>query len=107
MDYNSYIIKAILAYNKFEINEVKNLQTINSRCYIQDEYDKIEDLIENREIDALKSLPDNQGRSSEYLTVVEFKNQLDVFYIATIYDSDELWQDPEVIKIWPYLKYEE
>ena len=100
MEYNDYVIKAILTNEKFEITEVKGLQSLNSRCYVRNEYAQIENLIKDKNFNALKALPANEGESSEYLDIVEFKNQADKFYIATIYDSNELWQDPELIEIY-------
>ena len=40
------------------------------------------------------------GELREYLDISTFEDGAGNKYIATIYDSDELWQDPEVLDIW-------
>lgn len=37
----------------------------------------------------------------EYLEVMQFESQLGQMFVVTVYDSIELWQDPEVIEIFP------
>jgi hypothetical protein len=36
---------------------------------------------------------------SEYLDIIKFSDQTNKSYIATIYDSNELWQYPKLIDI--------
>ena len=43
----------------------------------------------------------NSAGFREYLYILKFFDQNKLFHVATIYDSDELWQDPEIIDIFP------
>jgi hypothetical protein len=98
--YNSYIVKGILATNQFEIEGVQELESIHSRCFIKTEYAGIESLIKEKNVDAIKKLRDNQYKSDEYLDILTFKDQCQSPYIVTIYDSNALEQDPQVIEIY-------
>ena len=37
-----------------------------------------------------------------YLEVIQFKNQDGLNFIVTVYDSIELWQNPQIIDIFPF-----
>jgi hypothetical protein len=99
--YDKLVIKSILETNQFNIQKVNGLESLAARCFIQDEYADIESLIKLNDIDAIRKLPDNQGAANEYLDIVLFSDERLNSYIATIYDSNELWQDPQVIEIYP------
>ena len=67
---------------------------------MKNEYLEIERLIKDGNIEAIKSLTDNKSEVREFLDVMIFKDQNKKSYIVTVYDSDELWQDPQVIEIF-------
>ena len=99
--YNSYVVKSILANNQYNIKEVSNLESIHSRCFIKIEYPHIESLIKEKNIEAIKKLHSNEYEADEYLDIMTFSDQNQSKYIVTVYDSDALEQDPQVIKIYP------
>jgi hypothetical protein len=103
--WNSYVIRNILVNNPFGITELCNLESIKGKFFSSAEYPKIEQLIENGNIEEIKTLPGytpNMDFPREYLDIMTFKDQNMKEYIVTVYDSDELSQDPQVIKIFPF-----
>ena len=68
--------------------------------FIREEYEQIEKLIKSDKIKGIIKINENQPRTGEYLDVMEFKDQNQKRYIVTVYDSNMLEQDPEVIKIY-------
>jgi hypothetical protein len=67
----------------------------------RDYYQKIMNLIKDKKIDVVKGLPEYPTRTSEYLTIMKVIDQDGKNYIVTVYDSDEITQDPQVIDIFP------
>lgn len=100
MNYNDYVIRGILATNQFGITEVCDLESLKTIFLVQEDYDTIENLIREGNIELIKSLPENQARTGQYLDIILFKNQDDKRYIVTIFDSNALEQDPQVIEIY-------
>lgn len=98
--YDKLVVKSILETNEFNIHEIHSLESIKARCFSREEYPDIERLIKLNNVDAIKKLPDNQGTANEYLDIVLFSDEKLNSYIATVYDSDELWQDPQVMQIY-------
>jgi len=98
--FDGYVMRSILANNQFGITEVKNIESLKSISFIKEEYAVIENLIKNGDIEAIKTFSENQPRSGEYLMVMRFNDQTNKKYIVTVYDSDMLEQDPQVIEIY-------
>ena len=98
--FDVFVIKSILANNPYGINEVNNIEGLKSRYFIREEYPEIEKLIRQGNIEAIKTLPDNKSEESEYLDVMIFTDQNKKRYAVTVYDSDELLQDPQIIEIY-------
>jgi hypothetical protein len=99
--YNDYVVSGILVNNQFEIVQVKELQSLKTIILDRNKYQEIEQLIINHDWGSIANLdsPDATG-FREYLDVVKFRDQNDRTFVATIYDSDELFQDPQVINIF-------
>ena len=103
-DLNSYektVVKSILACKEFGITEVKEYECIKSMSFNQEQYDSISSLIKEynwKAVDDYESSYNNDSR--QYLEIVKFSDQNNQIRIATLYDSDELWQDPQVIQIF-------
>ena len=97
---NAYIIKSILANNEFGILEVNGTEVLSSRYFLKNQYAEIVTMIRNGDTKAIKSLADNSSTQREYLDVLIFRDQRGNKYIVTVYDSDDLIQDPQVIEIF-------
>lgn len=98
--YDKYVIDGILANNEFGITEVHNLETMIMRSFVNDDYSSIRELILKGEVDKLNSLPPDES-NEEFLDILMFQDQHHTSYIVSVYDSNELWQDPQVIEIFP------
>jgi len=97
--YDDYIISSILANNEFGIEEINNLDNILSTNLVRSDYDKIAELIRNREFETIKTYQPKGKKTTEFLTVTKFTDQYERDFIVTAYDSDELGQNPQVIDI--------
>ena len=98
--YNDYIKESILINNQFGISEVKNFEDLKSTYLIREDYSKIVELIKTGGISSIKNLQEKEIKTSEYLNIIKFLDQGNVEYIVTCYDSDDLWQVPQVIDIF-------
>jgi hypothetical protein len=100
--YSSLIAKSILSNKAWDIKEVRSLEVIKMVNFSKEEYKQVEALLRTQDLIAVTQLPEIQKQGfQEDLLVVKFKNQNESEFIATVYDSDELWQDPDVIDIFP------
>ncbi len=99
--YHKYVIACILANKEFDINEVHNLEDIADMIFDRELYPSICSLIKEKNWDAVKSIEIPAHGFREYLSIYTFIDQNQNQYAATTYDSDELWQDPELIDIFP------
>lgn len=98
---NKYVIKNILVNNSFNISTVNDIKDIKSIYFDGEDYIQVEELIKKRDIEGIKQLSqgDNKKRS-EYLYVLTFLDQNQKSYVVTVYDNDELGQDPQIIEIY-------
>jgi hypothetical protein len=100
--WNKIIIASLLAAKDFDINEVNNFESLKSLFFDRPTYSMILDLINKREWEKIKIFETISGGDfSEYLDIIKFTDQNQITYIVTIYDNDELWQDPQIIEIIP------
>ena len=98
--FNEYVINGILAKNEFGISEIENIRTLKGFCFNQTHYETVRKLLEDGRIDEIKNLEEAK-KSSEYLYIMLFNDQRKKDFAVAIYDSDELWQYPQVIKVYP------
>jgi hypothetical protein len=99
---DSYISKVkseILAHdNSFGIEQIVNLHSLKFGYFDQSDYKNLSCLIKAGQIRQIQHWPlITSGR--EYLDVLAFKDQSNKTYLVSIYDSDDLWQDPQVIEL--------
>jgi hypothetical protein len=94
------VVNELLAVKDFDIKEVNNFESIQSLLFDSEKYPEIISLIRNNRLDSLKEFEkEKKNEFREYLEIIKFSDQDDRTYIATIYDSDELWQDPQIIDL--------
>jgi hypothetical protein len=96
--FDSNVTKEILASNKFGVTELVNIESLRDAYFEKEKYVIIEQLIKNGDFDSIKQMPEN--KTPEYLHVIKFTDQRGKAFVVTVYDSDELWQDPQVIEIF-------
>lgn len=99
-EFITYFVKSLLANNEFGITEVENIEAIASRYFLKNEYLEIVKLIKNGDISGIKALESNDSEEREYLDVFLFNDQNKNNYLVTVYDSDDLLQDPQVIEVF-------
>ena len=97
--YDEYIISSILANNEFGIEAVNNVDHILSTNLVRSDYEKIAELIRNREFETIKTYQPTGKKTKEFLTVTKFTDQNERDFIVTSYDSNELSQYPQLIDI--------
>src|SRR5690349_16374825 len=100
-DFESYVVSSILANNEFGIKEVKEMEGIRTMILNRQHYPEIVELIKQNNFNTIQNLPENSIRTSEYLSIMRFADQSGKKYAVTVYDSDDLFQDPQVIDIFP------
>ena len=98
--WNKIVIMALLSSKDFDIKEIRNFESITSLLFDAKKYKQILDLITQKDWGNIKSLDSAEKTGfGEYLYVLKFSDQNEISYAVTIYDNDELWQDPEIIDI--------
>lgn len=100
MEYNDYVIRSILANNKFGITIVNDLLSQNTLPFVKEDYPIIENLIRSNNDKAIPTYTNSSYQNREYLEIMSFADQIGKKYIVTVYDSDALEQDPQVIEIY-------
>lgn len=98
--YDKQVIESILATNRFGIREVNNLESLKSIYFVEEEYKDIEKFIKAGDLAGIKAFHENQQNTGEYLDIMVFTDQNKKTYSVTIYDSNTLEQDPQVIEIY-------
>ena len=70
--FNTYVIKSILANNRFGIKDVTSLESIKSIFFITEEYPIIEHLIKEGDIDSIKALSESNRTQENISTLCGF-----------------------------------
>ena len=101
--YEEYVIRGILSNNDFGILEVIGLRSIKSRYFEREKYNSIASLIKEKNLAGVIEMPEGEKNPifQEHLEVMQFRSQSELDFIVTVYDSIELWQDPQIIDIFP------
>src|SRR5688572_1509748 len=97
--YDKQIEKLLYGYQPIKFSTINNLEFIKSTGFDADEYRTIAASIEDYGIEAVNAL--KECKSFEDLTIYKFSDDTGRCYLAAIYDSDELWQDPELLDVFP------
>ena len=100
--YNWYIKRDILFRNSFDIKEIHRLEELKSLFFHRKQYHTIEEMILlAKDLDTIRALSVDNEPCDEDITIITFVDQQDRRWIAVMYDSNELWQNPEAIGIFP------
>ena len=98
--YDELVRNAIINDGETNISVVIHLRNLYSSFLDAKSYPELLSLIKQGKIDQLpKTVLPKPDSIREYLKVYSFMDSRGRKYIATIYDSDELWQDPQIIDI--------
>jgi hypothetical protein len=99
--YLKQITDTILKNNSFGIMEIKKIEILKCLNFNKEEYSFIVDLIKSKKVEDITKFPDSKPKTFEDLTIIRFYDQNSKEHIVTIYDTDELWQDAEILEIFP------
>ena len=85
-----------------EIKGVKNLEYVNIFPYTQTNDKKIAEMIRAGKIYEISKLPETELEKNDGydFRVVKFLDHSDVPRAAIVYDSDDLWQDPQTLEVF-------
>ncbi len=101
-NYDKAVEEAIVKCKKYSGTEVHNLQHLKSLFYKEDEYQKVIQQINDKKLEEVNDLDIKGEGFREYLDIIKFEDQSGNAFIATVYDSDEMWQDPEILDVFKY-----
>lgn len=100
--HHEQMIKESILDNKvFNITVVNNYEHIKSSFYKHEEYPLIAQLVKEKKWEEIEGVDIHATGFREYLDIIKFTDQNGNLYVTTVYDSDELMEDPHVIEIFP------
>jgi len=99
--YFGQIITSIMVFDR-NIKGVKNLEFVKIFSYTQANDRKIADLIRAGKIDEISQLPETElERNDGYdFSVVKFLDDNNSLRAAIVYDSDDMWQNPQTLEVF-------
>lgn len=103
--FNSHVIDALLKHKESDITAVNDLSDAADGHFDRARYPEILALLKRGNIaDVRKSIEkappvDKDHTFREFIIVMKFYDAVNSAYFVTIYDSTELWQNPEVIDV--------
>ncbi len=102
-DDNRYLVlveKAILENTMLPIDEVRSLMCVYSSLYEHSYYLAVLTCLKENKLEDLNKLSKPLKEPfGQYLDVYQFLDGQKKVFLATVYDSDELWQDPELLEL--------
>jgi hypothetical protein len=93
--------KIILADKECRITEVNELESVKYLRFNYEEYPAVEQLLKNNNWHQINETQEPDNGFREYLEIILFKDQSKRPFVAAVYDSDALEQDPQLIDIFP------
>jgi hypothetical protein len=81
---------------------VHNLEAIKSAYFWREDYPALLELLKEGKIEEIKNWPGGRGKTGEYLEIFLFTDQDNQNYVVSMYDGIEMWQDPQLIDIFPF-----
>ena len=104
LNLNSYELKIehiIKANSQMKVDAIFKLQSLRYTNYNADQYQSIAALMASNKWYLIKENLEKKTNSfGQYLNIVSFIDETDRRYIASFYESDDLWQDPELVDLF-------
>ena len=97
--WDNLIIGSLKANKSFKIDQVNNLESLLSSFFDKELYSKVLKTLKAHDWEGLESYQVYYDFAEEFLEVIKFSDQNNKVYVATIYDSNALEQDPQIIDI--------
>ena len=95
--------ESILANTEFNISDVQEMKFIKTFGFYHENESLLSQILQEGKYQQMENL-DNRTKEFDEITVISFKNQERKLFYGLVYDSDELWQDPIVTRIFPYVE---
>lgn len=103
--WDKIVTKSIINHKDFKGVDVNNLASLHSIVFKMEDYSTIALLIKANKPGNIKSFEvTTPSDLREYLDIVQFSDENNKLYLATVYDSDAIQQDPEVLDIFYFSK---
>lgn len=93
------VTNAILKHN-FKLNEVKDLTLLKSISYSKENLVSLQKILKQKKLDDLDRFQEGT-MSEEILILLTFRDEQNNQFTAIVYDNDLLWQDENVLYIYP------
>ena len=94
------ISESLIANKEFNISEVQEIKLIKAFEGYGKYEDSLSKILEQGNYIQIEEV-NNPEQEFDDITIISFKDQRGQLYYGLVYDSDELWQDPVVTKIFP------
>lgn len=100
--WNSIVINQVIKEYNFGITQIQDFTPLKDLHFDNTSYSGILTLLKANNLLAVKAIEEaTKTGFREYLHVITFFDQQQRKFALTVYDSDELLQDPEIIDIIP------
>lgn len=98
----AYLEKTAGLVRRFDatITEVVELEYVKSLNYTENNNQLIDSILTRNALDELDTAAFDMGEIPEYLQVLQFTDQYGSLCYVTVYDKDETWGEPVVLKIY-------
>jgi hypothetical protein len=103
--FNDYVIEGVLAKSGYDIAIVNNLGSVKDLYFVREEYADVLAFIKAGNVELIQQSEIPIEGFKEYLTIMKFTDQNNNAYMVTVYDNDELLQDPKVMDVVPQTAY--
>ena len=97
--HDEYIKLSLLRDHKLVLMESRPIETIKLLYHHEDEYEIIRDLMNKGQIEAIRDFSENKEWTFSDIEIIRFLCTDGKEYLGSVYDSWELWQNPEVMYI--------
>lgn len=97
MEYNVILTQKIIANRQFGIRDIIDVKSIATYFYTQERLEQVVNALVNNKV-----LPGDEREGNnfrEYLDVFKIRDSEEREFYVLVYDSDELYQDPEIVQI--------
>lgn len=98
MSFNSEFSKAVLARHT-NIQQVVDPGVLTAIIYSEENEKKVDAILAHGNLADLQALP-LATMNNEMILIVKFFDQKNKKFFATVYDNDELWHDPTLLKVY-------
>ena len=93
-------ISILIKENKtLPVSQVENLKWVVGSNFYPEKLNEILELAQKENFEEIKQKFNSIPKTFEDLSFFSFSDNNGTKYVAIVYDSDELWQDPQIFKI--------